>query len=90
MMDSRFLLPLIILIEGFISIGIEILTIRQLLPVAGSSVIVTSLVIGILGGIIVGKLLFLILINLMKLDITISSSFSISLPAIIQTLLIYL
>jgi spermidine synthase len=47
MMDSRFLLPLIILIEGFISIGIEILTIRQLLPVAGSSVIVTSLVIGI-------------------------------------------
>src|SRR5690349_6317698 len=40
-------LPLIIVIEGFVSIAIEILTIRQLLPVAGGSVIVTSLVIGI-------------------------------------------
>lgn len=42
-----YLLPTIILIEGFASIAIEILTIRQLLPVAGSSVIVTSLIIGI-------------------------------------------
>lgn len=41
------LLPLIILIEGFVSIGVEILTIRQLLPVAGGNVVVTSLVIGI-------------------------------------------
>lgn len=41
------ILPLIILVEGFVSIAIEILTIRQLLPVAGGSVIVTSLVIGI-------------------------------------------
>jgi spermidine synthase len=41
------LLPLIILIEGFISVSVEILTLRQLLPVAGSSVVVTSLVIGI-------------------------------------------
>ncbi len=38
---------LIILVEGFVSIGIEILTIRQLLPVAGGSVVVTSLVIGV-------------------------------------------
>lgn len=37
----------IIFIEGFASIGIEILTIRQLLPVAGSSLNVTSLIIGI-------------------------------------------
>ena len=42
-----FLLPLIILVEGFVSIATEILTIRQLLPVAGGSVIVTSLIIGI-------------------------------------------
>ncbi len=42
-----YLLPTIILIEGFSSIAIEILTIRQLLPVAGSSVIVTSIIIGI-------------------------------------------
>ncbi|RDI44535.1 fused MFS/spermidine synthase [Aquicella lusitana] len=40
------LLPLIILIEGFVSIAIEILTIRQLLPVVGGSVIVTSIIIG--------------------------------------------
>lgn len=41
------ILPLIIFVEGFVSIAIEILTIRQLLPVAGGSVIVTSLIIGI-------------------------------------------
>lgn len=41
------LLPFIILIEGFVSISIEIITIRQLLPVAGGNVIVTSLIIGI-------------------------------------------
>ncbi len=39
-------LATIILIEGFVSIATEILVIRQLLPVAGGSVIVTSLVIG--------------------------------------------
>lgn len=42
-----YLLPLIILIEGFASIAVEILTIRQLLPVAGGSVVVTSLIIGV-------------------------------------------
>ena len=41
------LLPMIILTEGFVSIAIEILAIRQLLPVVGSSIIVTSLIIGI-------------------------------------------
>lgn len=46
-LQMRYLLPIIILIEGFASIAIEILTIRQLLPVAGGSVIVTSLIIGI-------------------------------------------
>lgn len=46
-MPLKYLLPLIILVEGFASIAIEILTIRQLLPVAGGSVIVTSLIIGV-------------------------------------------
>jgi predicted membrane-bound spermidine synthase len=41
------ILSFIILIEGFVSVAIEILAIRQLLPVAGGSVIVTSLIIGI-------------------------------------------
>lgn len=44
---SPTLLLIIILIEGFITISAEILTIRQLLPLAGSSVIVTSLIIGV-------------------------------------------
>jgi predicted membrane-bound spermidine synthase len=44
---TALVLPLIILIEGFVSISIEILAIRQLLPVAGGSVIVTSLIIGV-------------------------------------------
>lgn len=42
-----YIVPLIVIIEGFVSISAEILTIRQLLPVAGGSVIVTSLIIGI-------------------------------------------
>ena len=43
----RYLLPFIILIEGFASVAIQILAIRQLLPVAGGSIIVTSLIIGV-------------------------------------------
>lgn len=38
---------LIILIEGFVTISVEILIIRQLIPVVGNSVIITSLIIGI-------------------------------------------
>lgn len=44
---SQLILLLIILIEGFVTISAEILTIRQLIPVAGNSVIVTSLIIGV-------------------------------------------
>ena len=44
---NYYILPFIIFIEGLVSIAIEILTIRQLLPVAGGSIIVTSLIIGI-------------------------------------------
>lgn len=38
---------IIILLEGFITISAEILTIRQLMPLVGNSVIVTSLIIGV-------------------------------------------
>ena len=37
----------IILVEGFITISIEILTIRQVIPFVGNSITVTSLIIGI-------------------------------------------
>ncbi|MBU3178319.1 ABC transporter permease [Clostridium estertheticum] len=67
-------------------LGMEKKHIAKVLSIETVIVAIISLVLGILGGIIVGKLMFLILINLMKLDITISSSFSISVPAIIQTI----
>lgn len=44
---SQPLLLFLILVEGFITISAEILTIRQLLPVAGNSVVITSLIIGV-------------------------------------------
>lgn len=44
---DNFIIQLIILLEGFVTISFEILTIRQLIPVAGNSVIVTSLIIGV-------------------------------------------
>ena len=37
----------VILLEGFVTIAVEILTIRQLIPVTGNSVLVTSLIIGV-------------------------------------------
>lgn len=37
----------IILIEGFVTIAAEILTIRQLMPLVGNDIIVTSLIIGV-------------------------------------------
>lgn len=37
----------ILLLEGFVTISIEILTIRQMIPFVGNSVIVTSIIIGI-------------------------------------------
>lgn len=42
-----FLLYLVILTEGFVTISLEILTLRQLIPFVGNSVTVTSLVIGV-------------------------------------------
>jgi len=38
---------LVILLEGFVTISVEILAIRQLIPVVGNNVIVTSLIIGV-------------------------------------------
>lgn len=71
-------------------LGMEKKHIAKVLSIETLIVAATSLALGILGGIIVGKLMFLILINLMKLDITISSSFSLSVPAIIQTLELFI
>ncbi len=44
---SEYMLLFIILIEGFVTISAEILTIRQLMPMVGNSVVVTSLIIGV-------------------------------------------
>lgn len=41
------ILLIILLLEGFITISVEILTIRQLTPFFGSSVVITSIIIGI-------------------------------------------
>lgn len=41
------LILLIILIEGFVTVAVEMLTIRQLITVVGNSVIITSIIIGI-------------------------------------------
>lgn len=37
----------ILILEGFVTISVEILTIRQLIPFYGNSVIITSIIIGI-------------------------------------------
>ena len=47
-------------------------------------VVTISILLGLLGGFIIGKLMFLILLNLVKFDITLS--FSISFKAIISTI----
>ncbi len=44
---QAFILLAIVLIEGFVTISAEILTIRQLIPFVGNSVVVTSIIIGI-------------------------------------------
>lgn len=44
---SYLAIQIIVLVEGFVTVALEILTIRQVVPVVGSNVIVTSLVIGI-------------------------------------------
>jgi putative ABC transport system permease protein len=67
-------------------LGMEKKHIGRVLAIETLIVALSSLVLGVLGGIIIGRLLFLILIGLMKLDVTISASFSISVPAIIQTI----
>ena len=38
---------MILLVEGFVTIAVQMLTIRQLIPVIGNTVVVTSLIIGI-------------------------------------------
>ncbi|AYE35216.1 FtsX-like permease family protein [Clostridium septicum] len=62
----------------------KILTIETLMIGFG------SLIIGIILGTILGKLLFLILINLLKVNINLSSTFSISLASIKNTLFLFI
>ncbi len=45
-MSSLFVL-LVVLLEGFVTISVEILVIRQLMPLVGNSVVVTSLIIAV-------------------------------------------
>lgn len=71
-------------------LGMEKKHIAKVLSIETVIIAIISLSLGILGGIIVGKLIFLVLINLLKIDITISSSFSISLSAIIQTMELFI
>src|SRR5437660_1589839 len=40
------ILLIILLVEGFVTISVEILTIRQLIPFYGNSVVITSIIIG--------------------------------------------
>jgi len=44
---SKYLIFLIVLIEGFVSIGIEITAIRKMIPYGGSNITNTSIIIGI-------------------------------------------
>ena len=46
-MDMLYTLLAILLLEGFVTISVEILTIRQLLPFFGGSVVITSIIIGV-------------------------------------------
>lgn len=71
-------------------LGMEKKHIAKVLSIETTIIAIISIVLGILGGIIIGKLLFLILLNLLKIDVTISSSFSISLAGIKETLVLFI
>jgi predicted membrane-bound spermidine synthase len=43
---SAFLIPVIVFIEGFCSLGAEIIALRRLVPHVGSSIVVTAPTIG--------------------------------------------
>lgn len=84
-MNKR-LLFFIILMEGFLTIGIEIISIRQMVPFVGSNVLNTSIIIGIFllflsfgyyrGGMISGDFRRILLANLTKTFIFISFGLS--------------
>lgn len=67
-------------------VGMEKKHISIVLSIETLIIATASLILGILGGIIIGKLIFLILLNLLKVDVNLSSSFSISLSAVINTI----
>lgn len=74
-MDKRTLF-LVILIEGFLTIAVEILSIRQMIPFVGSNILNTSLLIGVFllalalgyyrGGMVDGDYSSALLVNLFK------------------------
>ena len=47
LVKSRWILLYLIFVEGFVSIAVEVLVMRQLTPFVGTSVVVTSIIIGI-------------------------------------------
>lgn len=71
-------------------LGMEKKHIGKILSIETLMIGVGSLIVGIILGCILGKLLFLILINLLKIDISISSTFSISLVAMKNTLFLFI
>ncbi len=84
--DSKRLLFLIVLIEGFISIGVEIFAIRQVVPYVGSNILNTSIIIGVFllflsfgyykGGTIVKDFEKILLNNLINSSILVSLGLS--------------
>lgn len=71
-------------------LGMEKKHISKVLSMEALIIGVISLFIGIIAGAIMGKLLFLILINLLKIDISISNTFSISTDAMKNTFILFI
>lgn len=67
-------------------VGMEKKHISIVLSIETLIIATASLILGILGGIIIEKLIFLILLNLLKVDINLSASFSILLSPVINTI----
>ena len=71
-------------------LGMEKKHISRVLSIETLIIAVISLFVGIIAGAIIGKLLFLILLNLLKIDISISNTFSISTDAMKNTFILFI
>ncbi|WP_410506249.1 FtsX-like permease family protein [Haloimpatiens sp. FM7315] len=67
-------------------LGMEKKHIGKILSIETLIIAFISLILGVLGGILMEKLLYLILLNLLKMKITFSSTVSISMPSIVRTI----